>query len=151
MHFAAFEGPHAASDKSEFSDFMKRAEQGDPHADAALRLTVIQWLSCDVVIPDYVRRWLCDAVSKMQPSKPPNRPNEQLRKEAMCKWIDAALFMRDSARLSPEVNAWLSTQEGQPTDKTADEDIYRACGEKFGVAPKTCKNTYLNNRGDNKK
>lgn len=149
MRFAAFEGPRPAIDCAEFSDYLKRASQGDPHADVALRLTAMQWLSCDAVIPDYVRRWLFDVVSKMPTSKPPNRPAMQLRRKAMIRWIDVAIYMRDYARLSLEVNAWLKTQEGQPTAETTDEDIYQACGDKFGVSSKTCKNTYLKNRKDN--
>lgn len=151
MRFAAFEGPHAASDKTEFEDFLKRASQGDPHAEAALRLTAIQWLSCNVVIPDYVRRWLVEAVSTMPRSKPSNRPAMQLRRENMIRWMDTAFFMRDSARLSREVDAWLSSQDGQSIAGTTDEDIYQACGEAFRVTAKRCKNVYLEDRGSNKK
>src|SRR5579875_618222 len=67
MHFAHFEQPHSASDATEFADYVKRAKQGDRHAEVALRLTVYVAMAGTEPVPRYIRDYVAHEYSTPKP------------------------------------------------------------------------------------
>ncbi len=145
MHFAHFEQPHSASDATEFADYVKRAKQGDRHAEVALRLTVYVAMAGTAQVPRYIRDYVAHEYSTPKPraaTKPPNRPNHSLRDQNLVSWIDSARYVRDAVQSALNVEEWAKTQPGMPTKATTNADIYREAALKFGVSAKRCKSIY---------
>lgn len=146
MHFAAFEGLHPAASETEFRDYVKHARQGDPGAEAALRLTISYATAPQGVMPDYVREYLAKEYAGPRAdsaSHPPNASNNWLRDQNLVLWIDTARYVRDAAKCAPNVETWAEAQHDMPTARTSNEEIYRSASKRFGISAKTTKNIYL--------